>query len=250
MLRFFLVLGGFLCSTESLAGQTVLAGFVREDSTERPISGVEVVIEGSARRATTDAQGKFVLGDLPRGIRTALFRSVGWRPVRIQVSLAEGDTVWTEAIMLKESVRLAPLEVTAELKKAYGVRDGFEERRRMGFGRFLDSTLIRASEHLRVMDLLRRVDGITLTRNGSSVFAASIRRPGCFMQVILDGQVMYKSYSPTSQDLVMRPPPDFARDFDVSALEAIEVYRGAAETPSEFNSAGAGCGTIVLWSRR
>lgn len=122
MRRFLFVLGAVLGSTGGLAGQTVLAGFVREDSTERPISGVEVVIEGSARRATTDAQGKFVMGDLPRGIRTALFRSVGWRPVRIQVSLAEGDTVWTEALMLKESVRLAPLEVTAELKKAYGVR--------------------------------------------------------------------------------------------------------------------------------
>jgi hypothetical protein len=152
--------------------------------------------------------------------------------------------------MVRQSVTLAPLEVTAQAKRAQGVREGLEDRLRMGFGRFLDSTTLRASEHLRLPDLLRRVDGIGLARNGSSVFAVSIRRPGCYMQVILDGRTVYRAFAPSSQDTARAPPPDLARDFDVSALESIEVYRSAAETPGEFGGAGAGCGTIVMWSRR
>lgn len=247
---YFLVMSLALCYNSSLASQTVLAGFVREDSTDRPIQGVEIVIEGTGRRATTDALGKFVFPGLSAGVRIALFRSVGWRPVRLSVNLAEGDTVWTEATMVRALVELAPLEVTGGARRAHGLREGVVDRRKLGFGRFLDSSLIRASEHLRLSDLLRRVDGISLVRRGSSMFAMSIRRPGCFMQVILDGRVLYRPFAPTSQDTVGNPPPDLTRDFDIPALESVEVYRSAAETPSEFGGSGAACGTVVLWTRR
>lgn len=249
MRRDLLAIAALACGPASLTAQAVLAGFVRADSTELPIAGVEVLIEGLGRSALTDARGKFVLSGLPLGARTAVFRSVGWRPVRLRVNLVEGDTVWTEAAMIKELVQLTPI-VVSEAKPAYGMREEFEARRRMGFGRFLDSTLLRSSEHLRFTDLLRRVDGIVLQRSGTGVFAMSIRRPGCFMQVILDGHVLYRSFAPTSRtDTIANPPPNFAREFDIPALEAVEVYRSAAETPSEFGGPGAACGTIVLWSR-
>ena len=44
-------------------------------------------------------------------------------------------------------------------------------------------------------------------------------------------------------------PPDL-NDYPVSQLEAIEIYRGEAETPADLGGTGAGCGTIVLWTRR
>jgi hypothetical protein len=31
---------------------------------------------------------------------------------------------------------------------------------------------------------------------------------------------------------------------------AIEVFRSPAEIPSEFNGPNAGCGVVVLWTRR
>jgi hypothetical protein len=132
-----------------------------------------------------------------------------------------------------ESVRLAPL-VVIEAKPTHGMREEFEERRRMGFGSFIDSTVLRNSEQLRLPDVLRRVNGISLVQRRNTAYAVSIRRPGCYVQVILDGNV--------SRVLNLL-------DFDIAALEAVEVYRSAAETPSDFNSSGAACGTIVLWSR-
>jgi hypothetical protein len=37
---------------------------------------------------------------------------------------------------------------------------------------------------------------------------------------------------------------------DSDDVWAMEVFRGAAEVPPEFSGPNAGCGVIVLWTRR
>lgn len=32
-------------------------------------------------------------------------------------------------------------------------------------------------------------------------------------------------------------------------VEAVEVYRNAAETPIEFRTPGSDCGVVVIWTR-
>ncbi|MGQ0702663.1 MAG: carboxypeptidase-like regulatory domain-containing protein [Gemmatimonadales bacterium] len=88
-----LPLAFLLVHLPALSGQAVLAGTVRQDSGGRPLAGVEVIPEGTNRRTTTDATGRFVLGGLPFGPRAVLFRMVGFRPVRQGVILLRGDTV-------------------------------------------------------------------------------------------------------------------------------------------------------------
>jgi hypothetical protein len=39
------------------------------------------------------------------------------------------------------------------------------------------------------------------------------------------------------------------REFALTGLDAVEVYRSAAEVPLEYGGANAGCGVILLWSR-
>jgi hypothetical protein len=248
------LLGGILLGVLGLApmahAQGVVAGFVREDSTDVPLAGVEVLLDGSARRVLTDQRGRFVLAGLPLGTSSLLVRMLGWQPVRLRVSVTSADTAWTEVSLIRRPVQLAPVEVTGKASVGYGVREGIADRARMGFGRFIDSTVLRASEHLRVDDLLRRIPGVQIRDNGRSRIAMSTRRAGCFMQVIVDGRILYRSESPTAQDTARSHPPDLRGEYSVAELEAIEVYRSAAETPSEFNGTGAGCGTIVLWTRR
>ncbi len=65
----------------------------------------------------------------------------------------------------------------------------------------------------------------------------------CWSSVFLDGMILYRSWSNA-------PPPDWSKDFYVNELDAIEVYRSAAELPSEFGGTVGECGVIVLWSRR
>jgi TonB-dependent receptor-like protein len=66
----------------------------------------------------------------------------------------------------------------------------------------------------------------------------------CYMQLLVDGQRIYTYHRP--QDYGPNPPK--LEDFAVSNILGVEVYRGAAETPLQFNTPGAACGTIVIWT--
>jgi hypothetical protein len=238
---------------------------VRQDSTGRPLAGVEVLLEGKERQTVTDAAGRYLLGALPRGNHVILFRSVGYRPVRIRVRLAEGDTVRADASMVREGAQqLDPVEVKALPAAPRGIgREAFEERRRMGFGRFIDSTELRRNEQRRASDLLRGIPGVRMVRyrecdpprssrcgpveeraaSGRGTTSMTQRSETCWMSVILDGSVLYRSGS-------FSPPPDFSRDFRLTSLESIEVYRSSSEVPTEYGGTSAACGVILLWSRR
>jgi len=265
--RPYLVAWVLLLSGAPLAGQA-LTGTVRQDSTGRPLAGVEVLLEGSQRQTSTDATGRYLLGQLPTGNHVVLFRSVGYRPVRIRVSLSVGDTTRADAAMVREGAQqLDPVEVKALPSAPRGIgREAFEERRRMGFGKFIDSTELRRNEQRRVSDLLRGIAGLRMVRfrecdpPGSSRCgpteerAASGRGAGtsmiprsnqdyCWMSVVLDGAVLYRSGGSS-------PPPDFSRDFRIANFESIEVYRSSSEVPTEYGGTSAACGVILLWSRR
>jgi len=140
-------------------------------------------------------------------------------------------------------VQLAPLEVTASAVPS-GLAD-FEERRLDGFGKFIDWTTLRKSEHRRTSDLFREIQGVRINydRHGRPYLAGG--RSHCPMQVYLNGIVIYR---PTSGPGAMSPP--IIDEWNVSNLDGIEVYRGPAETPSQYGGPGGNCGTVLLWTRR
>lgn len=256
-------LGFFLVISSPLSGQAVLTGLVREDATGRLLSGVEIVVEGSSRSTVTDKAGEYAFGSVPKGRQVVLFRSVGFHPVRIRVDLGEGAVSRLDAILVPFGVRLDPLEVKGKQPGGMG-REAFEERRRLGFGRFIDSLELRRSEDRRLSDLLRAHNGISIAQNRYAVST----RTGCYMQIIYDEQTIYSpaKYTPpppppsgftTSRDrntrpsrAISQPPPPDINTFSVSGLDAVEVYRSLSDTPLQFGGSGAGCGTLVLWSRR
>jgi hypothetical protein len=67
----------------------------------------------------------------------------------------------------------------------------------------------------------------------------------CIMTVILNGMVMNRLGG--LSDAI----PDLRRDFDVAALESVEVYLSRAGVPIEYAAAGKSeCGVVILWSRQ
>jgi hypothetical protein len=231
--------------------ERVLAGVARDDSTGRPVAGVDVVLEGTDKAAVTNDIGRYAMNDVPTGVRTLLFRSIGYRPVRLGLRLVEADTVWADARLVKEGVVLDPIEVTARPPAPRGLREGFEERRAMGFGRFIDSTELRRNQHLRLADMLRRHRvGVVRIRDMSVAprerwitVAANRRKGDCVMKVILNGTTVY------DPDRDGNWPTDI-NEFDLASLESVEVYQGFAQMPAAFGGALSGCGVVVLWSRR
>ncbi len=254
--------------TRVLIAQSALVGVVVEDSSRAPLVGVEIVLEGSGRKVLTTPSGRYLLDNLEEGGHSILFRHVGSRAVRLRVQLRPRDTVRYDAAMVREGPQeLEPLEVTAGSPKPTGIgREGFEERRRLGFGKFIDSTELRRSENRRVPDMLRAVPGVRIVRfrecernspnrcgpveeraatgrGDTSLYRRSGRDEYCWMSVIWDGHPLYWSSSGTS-------PPDLGRLMRVAEIHAIEIYRSAGEAPTEYSGASGQCGVILLWSRR
>ncbi len=231
-----------LVAAPGLHAQSAIAGVVVDDSTGAPVPAVEVVLQAANLRQTTDSAGKFVLGNLPPGLHLALLRKIGYRPVQLRVILVAEDTLTVSVKLQPAAVELAPIEVTASAVPP-GM-EAFEERRSRGEGQFIDSRVLRRSEHRLLSDLLRTVPGVALkyVGGGDRMFLVS-RRVGCAMQIYFDGVKIFEPRVGAAE------PPDI-NQFGVTQLEAIEVYPGPAQTPPQLGGTGGKCGTVVLWSRR
>jgi len=256
------------------AAQTIVTGLVREDSTGRPLPGVEVAIEGSRALGRTDSAGRYAF-EAPAGNQVAVFRLPGYQPLRMRVILKR-DTVTADASLVRGfAQQLTAVQVNAPKRAGGFGRDGFAERKAMGFGKFIDSTALRARDDRRVSDVLSELTGVRMReyRNPQSSIvqlraispirgmtqgftamgavggaAHSMASPPsleCWVSVFFNGSPVYRSDRTGSGD-----PPDFSRDFSVASLESIEYYKSASEVPQEFGGSNANCGALVLWSRR
>jgi hypothetical protein len=147
-----------------------------------------------------------------------------------------------DAVMIGLAVELDSILVRGSPGRARGVGFGleaFEERRMKGFGIFLDSTLLRRNEHRDLADVVRGNPGISISprQSGGGYFIAAGRGPSrCIVQIYLDGMRL--------------PVPTKTNFVSVSDLLAVEVYRSAAEVPLEYGGPRAGCGVVLLWTRR
>lgn len=241
--------------TPQVAAQGAMFGIVREDSSGRPLPGVEILLDRTAHRALTNAQGRYLLGGVPAGRYSVIFRAVGHVPVRLEVAIPAGDTVRANATLIRSDVVLDPIEVIGETPRPRG--DGleaFEERRRMGFGKFVDSTEMRRSEHIRLDDVLQR-HGVVIQPVDHFAIAVNPRYRSltgaynCIMSVYLDG-IRIGEGGRVGASTLDPERLDIRNLIRTHQLTAAEIYFGAGSIPIQFGGASGGCGAIVLWSRR
>jgi hypothetical protein len=244
-----------LILAERSSGQA-LSGIVREDSTERPLAGVDIALDRNDRATRSTSTGRYLFSDLPEGLQRIHVRLLGYRPVDMLVTITAGQTKSMDIVLVRMPVALDTVAVTDRSMRGVGAGfEAFEERRRLGFGKFVDSTMLRSIEHRKVVDLLRQFPGVKIyippAPNHYKRVLVSSRMEGrfpCLLDVVMDGALIHRSPGPTL-------PPDFERAFDlttidIASLSGIEIYRSAAEIPGVFNGASAACGVLVLWTRR
>ena len=235
------ILLALAAAASPLAAQVVVTGKIVDDSTRAPIEGAEIVVEGpgSRRAAVSNAEGLFTLDGMTLGVGAAIVRKIGYRPLRLRTLAFSDDTVEVEIRLPKAVVELAPLEVKATSLPS-GMTD-YANRRFTGMGNYIDPEELRRSEGRRLSDLLRGMRGVQIRPTSGNRYIAVSGRSGCASAVWLDNMQIYNPER--------RNPVVDIDQIPISQLEAVEIYRGAADTPIELGPVTS-CGTIVLWTRR
>jgi hypothetical protein len=215
-----------------------LTGTVRRSPGDEPLAGAQVsIVDGPRTRA--DDRGNWTLSNAPLGSRVLEVRAVGYYPERRTVDVVAGAAPIRSTLSTLKSV-LDTVRVRATTLYARD-RNGFQQRRRSGLGRYITPEDIRRRHPLYLTDLLRTMPGIFLQYDADS-FSRQLMMRGsgrgfCTPTIYLDGMQMF-SFDAGDLDLLVRPED----------ITGVEVYSGTT-APPQFQRAFSGCGSIVVWTR-
>ncbi len=228
-----LMLAGTALADSALRGAV---GGVVFDTDSKPVPAARVILD-DALETRTDADGRFTLRNVPTGTRQLDVAAIGMSPVSTVVDVAAGDTALVSASMRRVS-NLEALNITASAtRRRAAVR--FDERRKQGFGSYLDSTAVGKRATL------------------SAAFAGL---PGVTVQNVKANGRLFNLYLPstgTGQCLAMLQV-DGIQQFDHEILgtmhptdiAAIEVYQQRLTVPSELMRTDLKCGLVAVWTKR
>jgi hypothetical protein len=232
----YLLAGLLFPAARSLEAQAAVLSGVVDDSTGRPIAGVEVTALRSRRVVRTDSAGRFSFPSLLPGALEIGFRRLAYEPAILQIQLPAGDTTDVEI-----TLGLAARQLTAVLIEASSPQTpemaAFETRRKQGIGRFITRSEIEHRHPMILSDLVRAIPGAILIsgENGRTALRFSRTARNCPPQFYVDG-IQVADFS--IDDM---PPRD---------VEGVELYPGAAGIPPAFNRmhSTSSCGTVLIWS--
>jgi len=209
----------------------------------RPLANAIVGLSATGLDTRTDSAGRFVLAATPTGTWTLAVQALGYAPQQQPVVLIPGDTVaQVVALVSAQGMDTVRVRANAMARTVLGRNlADFEERRKMGFGKFLTQEDFAKAEGRNMLSVLTsRIPGVRIAGTGrrtlvSSRGSVSFSQSQCPIRVIFDG-------SPGAAPLDL----DF---IDPSTIAAAEYYTPAT-LPDQFNFGGnSPCGTLLLWSR-
>lgn len=241
------------------SGTQGVQGFLLDQRSGTPIRSAEVVLEGEmgTGRVTgeTDDRGFFRLQTRVPGDFLLSARALGFARVEGQsVEVPPGKLAVLELQMAPEALELEPLLITAEARTFHLEMEGFYQRKDRGLdtGIFLAPEFIEERMPRRTTDLFygmlgTRVVDTQIGEQGVYFRAGERLSSGglavCWPMVYLDRQLIRTGG-------LHGDPAALNEIIDPFELAAVEVYRSAAEIPPQFNGPNAGCGAIVLWTKR
>lgn len=223
--------------------RAVLHGRVLVDSSEVPISGVEVSVPIRGLRVTSDSLGRFRLDGIPAGTRRVTVRKIGFLPATADIEFPRGDSLEADFLLTPIVTTLGEVAVTTTLLERKLA--AFAERRQFGIGAFMDARELEAAPGTRLSEKLRHMPGLVVAyprdpsrpiRIASTRGSGSIMRPSrvCEVAIFLDGALA---------------PELRINDLQPSEIAGVEWYAGAAQIPMQYSGTRNECGALLVWTK-
>ena len=238
------------------------------DSGRPPVIGAEVSIASTRMRVLTDSSGRFRFKDLPAGEHLVVLRAIGFRAESSMVMVDRDESVSLDVVLTRAIGTVLPERVVeAPAARTPAKLVEFTERQKFGIGHFINrDQLAKAEGGLRQTgDIISLIPGVRVRRGSNKIWIATARaistgcafcsasalnqadraagaRPACFMDVYVDGIMVFDSRHPANGL------------FDVNTIQpehisGIEIFTSAAQIPPKYNRTGNGCGVLLIWLR-
>jgi hypothetical protein len=223
-----------------------IQGTLRDRETNNPIGYGRLVLVGergdSVASVLANRDGLFSITASQPGGYYLRASAIGYKDTTAGIfDLDRGGSISLE-------FRIYPVPITLEgvvatlpqdrVRPAALIRNGFYDRMTGGMGRFLTPADIDKAHVLRSTDLFFGIPRVFVQGSSQGDTITMLSTFGeCAPMLYVDGILV--SRAPTDRDMP-----------SITDIEAIEVYRGAAEVPLQWGGTAAqGCGVIVLWTK-
>lgn len=217
--RFLLVLVLLLLASDAVAQHRFSARVV-DDHEREPLTGVNVIVEGTSLGAATNSEGLVTIPGIPEGEYVIVFSYVGFEPFRLAVTfpLADPDEV-VHVRMEEDHGAMEEISVTAT-RSSRTIAD-IPTRVEVIAGEEIDEKL--SMEPSNISMLLNESPGIFIQQTSAVSGGASIRIQGLdgrYTQMLKDGFPLYGGFS-GGLSILQVPPLD---------LQQVEVIKGPSST--------------------
>jgi hypothetical protein len=210
-------------------GTGTIAGTVR--TTSGPVADARVFLDASLE-ARTDSAGGFTFRNVRPGEHSLDVRSIGSARIVREVTLKAGETISPEFVL--EKITTLDSVVVEGSTVRQGIVRAYEDRKRVGMGRYLDSSQVRS--FAKMSQALSFVPNV-LSKNDTVKFGTPFG--ACLPNIWID-------------NVKFGADPDVLRLMQPDDVVAVEVYLRQALVPEEFQPRGRqnGCGALVVWTKR
>lgn len=208
------------------------------DTLGQPVENVSLTVPGSGFTVRTGAAGRFDVAGVATGTQLLDIRALGFEPLRVAVNIFDDDTL-DRSFTLSKVTKLAAVEVRAARAALLGPEMvDFEQRRKVGLGRYFGPEDLNALNPLRIAVIFQGLPGVRVVQDGMYGDRLLMSGTGfsqfCSPDIWLDG---FRISNDGTLDFVIPP----------YLLRAVEVYSRAGSIPAQYQTT-SGCGVIVLWS--
>ncbi|MCC6316452.1 MAG: carboxypeptidase regulatory-like domain-containing protein [Gemmatimonadaceae bacterium] len=218
------------------APSTIVSGIVR-DRSGQGLPGVRVRLYGHDAETRTSATGEFRLGATAAGTQLLDARLIGFVPARRVVDVSPVTGARVDLTMADFPTEIDTVRVMTAFARRTDLLAGFERRRRLGHGTFLDPDQVEQRRPLVFTDLVRGLPGVQVRSVDQMTRQVEMRGASgevCVPALVVDG--------------VRVPVLDMSVDDVIPAdlVKAVEVYPRRIQAPPEYQTPE--CGSVVVWT--
>jgi TonB-dependent receptor len=155
------VAAGLALAAAPLGAQGVVTGTVTDPS-GRPLSGVQVLVDGTSIRAATE-NGNYRAVNVPLGQQTLTFRYIGYQPVSKGVTVQAGKIARLDIKLTEAVTSLTTIEVKGQVVGQASALN--QQRTASTISSVIDNELVGRLPDPNMAEALARVPGIAVVRD-------------------------------------------------------------------------------------